>query len=122
MSSSIVSIWRVKQIDMTIGHSVSLIGGLPGEYVEFTDDGYYRVDIKDKRPGVSRFKTARSSSWSELDIWIEGLEALVKQCIYRIDGDLLTICVAGNSGERPTEFRRDDQLFWCLLTMERAKL
>jgi len=118
---SLPGCWRVLSIDMIAGKTVSLIGGLPDEYVEFTDDGRYRVDLLDRRPAESRFRVVPSESENGLDVWLEGLESLVAQCIYRIDGDDLIVCVAGNHGPRPTEIRRDDGKLWCVIQLTRSQ-
>lgn len=112
--------WRVMSTDMILGKTVSLIGGLPGEYVEFTPDGRYRVDLLDRRPSESRYSAVVSEPDSSLDVWNVGLESLVAQCIYQIDRDRLTVCVAGNHRQRPTEIRRDDDKLWCVITFTRA--
>lgn len=39
--------------------------------------------------------------------------------IYRLDGDSLVICVGGGGGERPTEFKGDDD--FCLIHLRRVK-
>lgn len=106
---------------MIVGKTVSLIGGLPDEYVEFTNDGRYRVDLLDRRPAESRFSIVLSKPDNGLNVWIDGLESLVAQCIYRVDGDTLTVCVAGNHRQRPTVIRRDDEKLWCVIKFTRAE-
>jgi len=121
MDEKLIGCWRVKSTEMVENRVVSLIGGLPGEYVEFTADGRYRVDIKDESAGSSCYKVLNAQETNELDIWIASLARLVARCIYEIHGDTLIICIAGNYGTRPDVIRRDDDLLWCIVTMERAK-
>lgn len=118
---SLLGCWRVVSTDMIAGKTVSLIGGLPDEYVEFTDDGRYRVDLLDRRPGESRYRIVPSGAEHGLDVWTEGLESLVARCVYQIDGDGLLVCVAGNHGPRPTEIRRDDEKLWCVMKLTRSQ-
>lgn len=117
--SELLGHWRVLSIDMIDGKTVSLIGGLPDEIVEFTDDGRYRVDIKHRNPAESRYCAVASPTNSDLDVWSEGLESLVSRCLYRIEGNELTVCVAGNHRSRPTEIRRDDDQLWCVIQLAR---
>jgi hypothetical protein len=117
----LIGCWLVKSTDMIPDRAVSLIGGLPGEYVEFTADGRYRAGLADRRPAESRYRTIPNADTSQLDIWIVGLEPLCARCLFRIAGDSLTICIAGNSGERPTEVRRDDRRLWCVMSLERSE-
>ncbi|QDT14567.1 hypothetical protein [Alienimonas californiensis] len=119
--ASLVGCWRVEATDMIEGRTVSLIGGLPGEYVEFTDDGRYRVDLLDRRPSEGPFERVRSDFGPGLNFWIEGLESLITRCLYEIDGDSLTICIAGDYGPRPVAVRRDDDKLWCVKTFRRCE-
>src|SRR5579859_4508758 len=98
MDHALIGCWRVKSTDMIVGRVVSLIGGLLGEYVEFTADGQYRVDLADRRPDESCYRAVPGADLSELDIWIAGLESLGAQCVYRVADESLTICIAGNQG------------------------
>ena len=107
--------------DMMVGKTVSLIGGMPGEHVEFTSDGRYRVDLMVRRPPESRFSVALSEPDSALNVWIDGIDSFVAQCLYQIRGDTLMVCVAGNHRERPAEIRRDDGKLWCVIRFSRAE-
>ncbi len=120
MDDALIGCWRVTGSDMVVGRSVRLIGGLLGEFGEFTADGRYRVDLADRRPLDSRYRTSATAETMDLDIWIEGLETLGAHCIYRIDGDTLAVCIAGDSRPRPTELRRDDGRLWCVMIFERS--
>ena len=107
--------------DMIVGRAVRLIGGLPGEYVEFTKRGIYRIDLGSPCPSECHYRVSTSNGLGELDIWIRGLESLITQCIYYIAGDDLEICIGGDSGERPTKLQRDDERLWCLMTLKRSE-
>ena len=128
MEDEIFGFWRIVSIDMIAGHAVHLIGGNPGEFAEFTSQGTYlfgarRQFAQGRKPALHcRFETKFSQEISQLDIWIPSLKALVCRCVYRVEQNRLTICVAGDHGERPTEIRRDDERLWCVITMKKAKL
>ena len=121
MDKELLGCWRVVNTDMVVGRAVRLIGGLPGEYVEFTGNGLYRLDIERPNPSECHCRTSTSGRLGELDVWIKGLEPLTTRCLYQIADDGLEICISGDSRERPTELRRDDERLWCLMTLKRAE-
>jgi hypothetical protein len=51
---------------------------------------------------------------------VEGLERLRTRCIYQVDGRRLRICIAGDSGLRPTEIKRNDERRGCVIMCERC--
>ncbi len=120
LDSQLLGLWLVKSIEMEPEKAVALIGGLPDELVEFTDQGEYVIwgEPTDPHKRVSRCR-CHPTNPPGLDVWIPGLEPLTAQCIYKVDGNELVICIAGNAGKRPSEIRRDDQKPWCLVQLER---
>ncbi|HJZ59561.1 MAG TPA: hypothetical protein VKE74_31745 [Gemmataceae bacterium] len=121
MDEIIVGFWRVRSIDMVEDRAVSLVGGLPGEIVEFTSDGRYVLWGDPSRPSTSCCRTFRWKGRSALDVWIEGLEALTTRCIYQVEGPNLLVCIAGDSQPRPAEMKRKDARLWCLMSLERSE-
>ncbi len=86
LDSELVGCWKVIAHDMLEGRSVSLIGGLPGEFAEFTADGRYRVDLREKQPCEYRYRVTAGARGGELDIWSEGMESRPARCLYRVNG------------------------------------
>lgn len=122
MTESLSGWWKVSAVDMVRKRAVRLIGGLPGEVVEFTTDNRYVVwDDAGPLTGSSKFRHTTEGGFLALDIWIPGLEALTTRCIYRTTTDALELCIAGDSGPRPTEFKRDDERLWCLVFFSRCE-
>jgi hypothetical protein len=120
MDPALVGWYRVKGFDMVVGRTVSLIGGLPGERVEFTEDGRYRVwELRDLA-GDSRYAAWPQKKPAEMDVWIPGMD-VVSRCAYELAGKELRVCVGGDHGPRPTEIRRDDERLWCVIRFERCK-
>jgi hypothetical protein len=122
MDEQLVGFWRVRSLDMIEDRAVQLIAGAGqiGESVEFTASGKYVMWADPRRPATSRCRSFRRGGVSALDIWIEGLERLRTRCIYQVDGRHLHICIAGDSGRRPTEIMRDDERLWCVMACERC--
>ena len=117
---ALIGCWRIQQFDAPADRVVYIIGGMPGDYVEFTKTGKYVWDLAG-RPMDCHYRAVRAGDVGELDVWIEDLEPLARNCIYRIDGDVLTICINGTrDGERPTAVRRDDEQLWCVKRLERC--
>ena len=118
---ALIGCWRIKSFDAPADRVVYIIGGMPSDYVEFTKTGKYVWDLAG-RPMDCHYRAVRAGDVGELDVWIGDLEPLARNCIYRIDGDVLTICINGTrDGERPTEVRRDDERLWCVKTLERCE-
>jgi hypothetical protein len=124
LDPDLVGWWKVRAIAMPEGKVLGLIGGLPGERVQFTKFGTYKV--YPSRSG-SLFRCRPAEPFGALDIWIEHLESLMSLCIYSIDDDLLHITVAAHVSlektppRRPTAMRRDDKRNWVTIEMERCK-
>ena len=118
MDRRLVGFWRIDTIDMVPDRAVQLIGGLLNEIVEFTDNDRYVLwgDPSDPRKINCRFLDTDPPA---MDFWIRGLESLGSKCLLDIQDSRLKICIAGDSGERPTEIRRDDELLWCVMSLER---
>ena len=121
MDENLIGYWRVLATDMIADRAVTLIGGLPGECVEFTSNGLYRVGIEAPPPSEYHYRTSVSNSLGELDAWIKGLEPLTARCLYGVSDDELKICIAGDSKDRPTELRRDDEQLWCIMTLKHTE-
>ena len=126
LDAQLVGWWRVQSIEMPEGKTLGLIGGGPGERVSFSKAGHYIVfpDVG----GTQRFRCRVAEPYSELDIWIKGLEPLVSLCLYAIENDVLTITVAGlplgSNGsdiKRPTAMRMDKRRNWAVIKMKRCK-
>jgi hypothetical protein len=113
--------WRVDAIDMIHGPVVRLIGGVPGELIEFTADDRMVIWRGGRATPPARVRHAPDAESPGLDIWTDGLESFVARCVYRVEGDLLRICVAGNSGVRPAAIMRDDERLWCVMTLSRSR-
>src|SRR5690242_12418899 len=94
MGSPLVGLWSVQGVDMIPDCVASLIGGLPGQLVEFTADGRYIVwgEPTDPDPTVSRY-CCHATDPAGLDVWIPGLESLVRKCVYRHDGAEARLCI-----------------------------
>jgi hypothetical protein len=119
--SALIGCWRIKAFDAVADRMLYEIGGRPGEYVEFTKTGKYVWDLTGDRLD-SQYRAARSGDVGQLDVWTKGLEPLARKCIYRIEGDVLTICIAGSrDGKRPSALRRHDARLWCVKTLERCE-
>ena len=76
-------------------------------------------DLDDPLPQHCR--TLEENGFQAMNAWTEGLYGLMSLCIYRIQDGILEICVAGDKPPRPTEFRRDDERLWCMLSLERGE-
>jgi uncharacterized protein (TIGR03067 family) len=83
---------------------------LKGKIWRFEGDKLIPLDNKDDVATVKKPAT--------LDITDKG--AAVNRCIYKIEGDKLTLCV-GKGDERPTEFTAADGKGWSLVVFERVK-
>jgi len=124
MNNQLVGWWRVQSIVMPEGKTLSLIGGLPGETVCFTESGHYCIhpDIDE----TQHYRSSECTPYSHLDVWIQDLEPLTSCCIYEIENNSLRIAVAGRplgnrrGIERPTELRMDEQLNWAVIEMLRC--
>jgi hypothetical protein len=66
------------------------------------------------------YRTLEENGQAALNAWAEGLYGLMSLCIYRFQGGILEVCVAGDRPPRPTAFRRDDERLWCLVSLERG--
>jgi hypothetical protein len=121
MDKQLLGFWRVRSLDMIEDRAVRLIAGLPDQVVEFTAPGNYVVWADPRRPARYRCRSFMRKGIRALDVWIEGLEPLRTHCIYHVDGSHLQIGIAGDSGSRPTELRRDDERLWCVLSCERCE-
>jgi hypothetical protein len=121
MDQRLLGFWSVRSIDMVPDRCVGLIGGLPGELVEFTSDDTYVVWGDPSRPHttIQHCRWHEKTDPPEVDIWISGLESLAAKCVYRFDEEALVIGIAGNAGPRPTDIRRDDDRLWCVVTLDR---
>lgn len=121
METGLIGCWYVSAIDMP-NQCIELIAGVPGEHVEFTADGRYRSGLERRTPSDYCYRAKMGSNLGELDIWQDELpRQFGAQCVYRIIGDILAICIAGNNGKRPTDLRRDDSRLWCVMTYQRAE-
>jgi hypothetical protein len=120
VEDDIIGFWRVTSVDMIEGVTVSILPGLAGEIVEFSSEGEYILHI----PGRSRASRCRfldEPDFVAFDTWIVGLEGLVTRSIARRNDNLLSVCIAGNYGHRPTELRRDDAKLWVMKEFERVE-
>lgn len=121
VETGLIGCWHVIAIDMP-NRSIQLIAGVPGEHVEFTADGKYLSGLERPTPADYRFRAKMESNLGELDIWQDELpREFGAECVYRIVGDTLSICIAGNHGKRPTDLCRDDSRLWCVMTFQRAE-
>lgn len=120
MDTLLIGLWSVRGIDMVPDRAASLIGGLPGEVVEFTADGRYVVWGDPSAPDrtASRYR-CHDTDPPGLDVWIPGLESLVRRCVYQVDGAVAQVCIAGDSRGRPAAVRRDDSRIWGVVTLYR---
>ena len=119
MDQAIIGYWRICSIDRPERDMKRMVGGLPGEIVEFTTDRQYVLWRDPDDPGQSHCQTFDDHGATTLDVWIEGLKSIAAHCIYRLNNaGQLEICFAGNSSLRPTEFVRDDERSWCLMVLE----
>jgi hypothetical protein len=126
LDPQLVGWWKVQSIEMPEGKTLSLIGGLPGERVSFSETGHYNIYPDDA--GTQRFRCRVMEPYCELDIWIKDLDRLISLCIYAIDKDVLTITVAGrplgskpDGIKRPTKMLMDERLNWAIIKMKRCK-
>ena len=124
--SQLVGWWKVQSIEMIAGKTLALFGGLPGDRVCFSDDGHYCVFPDDS--DLQCYRCVVAQPYSELDIWMHGLEIFTSLCLYTVDDDLLRITVAGRpdgcrpqSIKRPTAMGSNDSLYWALIIMKRTK-
>ncbi len=90
----------------------------PGDILEFTPDSYLIWWGDPDDPLSMHCRTLEENGIQAMNAWTEGLYGLMSLCIYRIQDGILEICVAGDKPPRPTEFRRDDDRLWCMLTLE----
>jgi hypothetical protein len=116
--------WKVQSIVMP-NKTLGLVAGSVGERVCFSELGRYRV-YPAKAAEYCRCSVARP--YSELDIWIQGLEPLASLCLYTINDDVLKITVAGRplGGnpdliKRPSAMRMDEKRNWAFITMKRCE-
>lgn len=117
--------WKAEAFDGTEGKSLSVIAGLLGEIVFFSDDGIFDVHLVTE--GGYRYHCIDLGVVSGLDIWIEGLEPLTTKAIYEIEGSKMRICVAGRpigadgDLERPDAIRRHDPENWVVQSYSRTE-
>lgn len=125
MDEQLIGWWKVQSISMPERKVLSLIGGLPGERVGFSDSGHYLIGPQ--AGNAQLYRTAPSEPYPHLDIWIQGLESLTSLCIYSIEAHQLTITVAGRPSRytqailRPSEMRMDELLNWAVVEMVRCR-
>ena len=121
MDPELIGVWVIRDVDMIEDTVVSTLAGLPGEHVEFTADGRYVVDLKQKNPCDYLCRTLQSNEGHPaFDTWIENMDG-VTESIYQIEGNALTICTAGDEKKRPTKLIRNDKKRWCMMVLERAE-
>jgi len=122
--TEIVGWWKVLSTDMKPDVTLSLIGGLPGEYVCFDDN--QRFFVHPESGGNQFYECKPLKDYASLDIHIVGLEPLGSRSIVRVNGDRMTICIAGRAlgedGElpRPDKFERDDEKNWVTIEYQRS--
>ena len=96
LDDALIGCWRITAFDSAPDRTVYVIGGMPGDYVEFTKTGKYVRDLAG-HPLDCHYRAVRKGSVGEMDVWIEDLEPLARKCIYQIEGDVLTICITGTA-------------------------
>ena len=126
MDPALVGCWRVVGIDPVGESAVKFLAGLPadlvGDLVEFLDAGCCVTDAASGRPrAVYLCRTFRRGWLACLDVRSAGPPPRVTRCVYRVDGDRLSICMAGDHGPRPRAVRRDEQRLWCVMTLARSE-
>ena len=122
MDPALVGCWRIVGFDRG-KRAVTLRVGLPGDLVEFFGGGGCCVaDAASDRPRrVYLCRTFRRGGLACLDFRSTGLPSRVMRCVYRVDGDRLSICMAGDHGPRPRAVRRDGEQLWCVMTLARCE-
>ena len=118
MDHALVGWWRVTSIQYTADRQWTLLGRKLGERVEFTAKGQFRRE--DDWTGGCRYRCV-SGKPAGLDLYAPGLMDISSICIYQIDGDTLTVCIAADRRPRPKAIRADRSWRWSMVTLERCE-
>ena len=105
--------WKVTVVEQVAGRTLRVIGGVPGDTVEFTDDGRYIIRTRPGRPVEYRYRVMPENSPPALDLYMLNPDAAT-YALYHLAGDELVICAVANGKERPTEILRSDERLWVL--------
>ncbi|MFO0909049.1 MAG: hypothetical protein U0794_11990 [Isosphaeraceae bacterium] len=117
---ALLGFWKVQSIEAPEGRTVMLIGVLPGRIGEYRADGHFVNWSEPRRISETRYQAHLEDGRMALDHWIEGLEPLVRRCVYELEGNILRICVPGAEGPRPTHVVFDPDRVWCVITLKRC--